>query len=285
MEVNTRSEVREFLVSRRASLTPEQAGLPVYGMTRRVGGLRREEVALLAGVSVDYYNRMERGNLKGVSESVLNAVARALQLDEAERSHLFDLASTANTTTGTARSRARPANGNVRPGVQRVLDALAGPAWVRNNRLDVLGANHLGRALYSPVFDDPVRPANTARFAFLGSRGRTFYRDWDRVATDIVGVLRAESGRDPFDTGLLDLVGELCSRSPLFLARWAAHDVHWHRSGVERLRHPVVGDLDLTYEALEFPSDPGLTLLVYAAEPGSASQHALRLLASRADQA
>jgi hypothetical protein len=135
------------------------------------------------------------------------------------------------------------------------------------------------------VFDDPVRPANTARFAFLGSRGRTFYRDWDRVATDIVGVLRAESGRDPFDTGLLDLVGELCSRSPLFLARWAAHDVHWHRSGVERLRHPVVGDLDLTYEALEFPSDPGLTLLVYAAEPGSASQHALRLLASRADQA
>jgi transcriptional regulator with XRE-family HTH domain len=278
MEVNTRTEVREFLASRRARLTPEQVGLPVYGLTRRVGGLRREEVALLAGVSVDYYNRVERGNLKGVSQSVLNALARALQLDEAERAHLFDLASTANTTVGTQRSR--PLRQKVRPGVQGVLDALTGPAWVRNHRLDILAANSLARALYSSAFDDPARPPNTARFAFLDVCARTFYRDWDHTATDIVGVLRAEAGRNPFDKGLTDLVGELRGRSPDFRTRWAAHNVHFHRGGNKSLHHPVVGDLDLSYETLEFPSDPGLTLLVYAAEPESASQHALDRLAT-----
>jgi transcriptional regulator with XRE-family HTH domain len=278
MEVNTRSDVREFLASRRARLTPEQAGLPVYGMTRRVGGLRREEVALLAGVSVDYYNRVERGNLKGVSESVLNALARALQLDEAERAHLFDLAGTANATIGAVR-RDPPVPRNLRPGVRRVLEALTGPAWVRNNRLDMLAANALGRALYSPAFDDPVRPVNTARFTFLDARATSFFLDWDLVATEIVGVLRGESGRSPFDAELMDLVGELCRRSSGFRTRWAAHDVHFHRGGFTRLRHPVVGDLDLSYEALEFPSDPGLTLLVYSAEPGSSSRRSLDVLA------
>ena len=278
MQVNTRSEVREFLASRRARLTPEQVGLPLYGLTRRVGGLRREEVALLAGVSVDYYNRVERGNLKGVSESVLNALARALRLDEAERAHLFDLASTANATVGT--ERRVPLRQKVRPGVQTVLDALAGPACVRNHRLDILAANTLARALYSPAFDDHAPPPNTARFAFLDARARTFYRDWDRIATDTVGVLRAEAGRNPFDKGLTDLVGELCSRSPDFRTRWAAHNVQSHRGGNKCFHHPVVGDLDLSYETLEFPSDPGLTLLVYAAEPESSSQHALNRLAT-----
>jgi transcriptional regulator with XRE-family HTH domain len=277
-QVNNRSDVREFLASRRARLTPDQARLPSYGIPRRVGGLRREEVALLAGVSIDYYNRMERGNLKGVSKSVLDALARALQLDEAERAHLFDLASTANATSGTLRRRS--VGQQVRPGVQRVLDALSGPAWVRNERMDVLAANRLARAVYSPVFHDHVRPANAARFAFLDAAAASFYRDWDRIATDIVGVLRVEAGRNPFDRGLTDLVGELSRGSPDFRARWAAHNVQFHGSGANRLDHPVVGELDLTYEALQFPSDPGLTLLVYAAEAGSPSQDALNLLAS-----
>jgi transcriptional regulator with XRE-family HTH domain len=273
-----RSEVREFLTSRRARLTPQQAGLPAFGGNRRVAGLRREEVALLAGVGVDYYTRLERGSLNGVSESVLEAMARALQLDEAERAHLFDLARTAGATRATRR---RPATRQVRPGLQRVLDAITdAPAWIRNGRSDFLAANRLGRALYAPIFEDPVRPANTARFVFLSPRSTAFYREWDGVANDIVAVLRAEAGRDPYDRGLSDLVGELSTRSEDFRSRWAAHNVLFHRTGSKRLRHPVVGSLDLAYEALEFPSDPGLTLLVYTAEPASPSQDALNLLAS-----
>jgi len=277
--MDNRTEVREFLASRRARLTPQQAGLPTYGGSRRVTGLRREEVALLAGVSVDYYTKLERGNLTGASESVLDALSRALQLDEAERAHLFDLARTANATPATRRRRAAPQR--LRPGVQRVLDAMTGaPAWVRNGRSDVLATNRLGRALYAPVFDDPVRPANTARFAFLNGGGPEFYRDWDRTASDLVAVLRAEAGKNPYDRSLTDLIGELSTRSEEFRTRWAAHDVHFHRSGFKRLHHPVVGDLDLTYEAMELPADPGLTLLVYTAEPGSPTQDALNLLAS-----
>ena len=159
--VDARSETREFLTSRRAKLTPDQTGLRTYGGTRRVPGLRREEVALLAGVSVDYYTRLERGNLSGVSETVLEALARALQLDEAERSHLFDLARAAQTIS---QSRRRPASQRVRPSVQRLLDAMTGaPAFVRNGRMDVLAANRLGHALYSELYTSPRRPVNTAR--------------------------------------------------------------------------------------------------------------------------
>jgi transcriptional regulator with XRE-family HTH domain len=161
--VDNRNEVRDFLATRRARITPEQAGLLMYGGHRRVSGLRREEVALLAGVSVDYYTRLERGNLSGASDSVLESLARALRLDEAERAHLFDLARAANATAGTRR---RHATGRVRPGVQRVLDAMTGaPAIVRNGRSDYLAANRLGRALYAPVFDSPTGPPNSARFA------------------------------------------------------------------------------------------------------------------------
>jgi transcriptional regulator with XRE-family HTH domain len=273
------SEVREFLVSRRARITPEQAGLPAYGAHRRVKGLRREEAAMLAGVSVDYYTRLERGNLAGASESVLEALARALQLDEAERAHLFDLARAQNASPA-ARRRAAPSR-RVRPGVQRVLDAITdAPAWVRNGRADVLAVNRLGRALYAPVLEDPVQPPNTARFTFLSPRARDFYRDWDRTAHDMVAVLRAAAGRDPYDKALTDLIGELSTRSAEFRTLWAAHDVLFHRTGRKNLHHPVVGDLDLTYEAFELPGDPGLTMLVYTAEPDTATAQALGFLAS-----
>jgi transcriptional regulator with XRE-family HTH domain len=275
--VDNRNEIRQFLSSRRARITPEQAGLPTYGGNRRVPGLRREEVALLAGVSVDYYTRLERGNLGGVSEAVLDALARALQLDEAERGHLFDLARAATTT---ARPRRRPAQQRVRPGVQRILDAMDAPADVRNGRRDILAANRLGYALYSELYLDPVRPANVARFVFLSPRAREFFPDWEDTANDLVANLRTEAGRNPHDRALQDLVGELSTRSQEFRTRWAAHNVRQHHTGRKRLHHPVVGDLELTYEVLALPADPGLSLVVYSAAPGSASQDGLRLLAS-----
>jgi transcriptional regulator with XRE-family HTH domain len=276
--VDTRSEIREFLTSRRAKITPDQAGLRVYGDNRRVPGLRREEVALLAGVSVDYYTRLERGNLSGVSESVLEALARALQLDEAERAHLLDLARAAQTTTP---ARRRPTSQRVRPSVQRILDAMTGaPAYVRNGRADILAANRLGYALYSEVFAGPRRPPNTARFVFLDPRAPDFFVDWDRVANEVVATLRSEAGKDPYDRGLSDLVGELSTQSETFRTRWAAHNVRFHDKGVKRLHHPVVGDLTLTFETMQLTADAGLTIAAYTAEPGSKSEQALNLLAS-----
>ena len=277
--VDNRSEVRDFLASRRAKITPERAGLPMFGGHRRVPGLRREEVALLAGVSVDYYTRLERGNLGGVSDGVLEALARALQLDEAERAHLFDLARAAGTAP--ARARRRTPQPRVRPSVQAILDAMTGaPAAVRNGRLDILATNTLGRALYSALYRDPVRPANHARFAFLDPRSRDFWVDWERAANDTVGILRAEAGRNPYDKSLTDLVGELSTRSEDFRTRWAAHNVHLHRTGTKLIDHAVVGRLELMFDNLELPADTGLTMLVYTAEPGSPSADALNLLAS-----
>jgi transcriptional regulator with XRE-family HTH domain len=277
--MDSRNEIREFLASRRAKITPEQAGLTAYGGKRRVPGLRREEVALLAGVSVDYYTRLERGKLSGVSENVLEALARALQLDEAERAHLFDLARAANTTP---RSRPRrPAQQRVRPGVQRILDAMTGaPAFVRNGRLDVLAANRLYYALYSDMYADRARPANLARFAFLDARATDFYPDWERAANDTVALLRSEAGRDPYNRALSDLVGELSTRSEEFRTRWAAHNVRLHTTGTKHLHHPVVGELNLAFESMEVSADTGLTLLAYTAEPGSTPEDALNFLAS-----
>jgi transcriptional regulator with XRE-family HTH domain len=275
---DVRNDIHEFLTSRRARITPEQAGLPVYGGKRRVSGLRREEVALLAGISVEYYTRLERGIARGVSESVLEGVARALRLDEAERAHLIDLVRIANTTRP---PRRRPTQQRVRPSVQRILDSMSGtPAFVQNGHLDVLYANQLGYALYSEVFGDPGRPANFGRFVFLDPRATEFYVDWEGVASDIVALLRAEAGRDPYDRALSDLIGELSTRSQEFRVRWAAHNVRFHRTGVKRFHHPVVGDLTLAYEALELPGDPGQTIFAYTAEPNSPSQDALNLLAS-----
>ncbi|GAB4098554.1 helix-turn-helix transcriptional regulator [Sinomonas halotolerans] len=322
-----RAQVRDFLVSRRARITPEQAGLSVYGGNRRVPGLRREEAALLAGVSVDYYTRLERGNLAGASESVLESLARALRLDDAERDHLFDLARTANASPN---ARQRPSRQALRPSVQFMLDAItAAPAFVRNGRMDILAANRLGYALYSPLYtpppasDTPVqagslqregahavgssavgahasahdagthppldahppldpsgRPANHSRFLFLDPRAREFYPDWATAANNNVALLRTESGRHPYDKGLADLVGELSTRSDEFARLWAAHNVRRHYSGNKVFRHPVVGEIELMFEALVPSEDPALTLTVYPAVPGSRAEEQLKLLAS-----
>jgi transcriptional regulator with XRE-family HTH domain len=273
--VDTRTEIREFLTSRRAKITPDQVGLTAYG-PRRVPGLRREEVAVLAGVSVPYYTRLERGDLSGVSEGVLDALARALQLDDAERAHLFDLARAAGPI---AKRRRRAAPKQIRPGVQRLLDAItAAPALVQNGRLDILGANQLARALYSELFRDPKRPANHARFNFLNPRAHDIYPDWERGADDAVALLRAEAGRDPYDRELTDLIGELSTRSEEFRARWADHNVRLHQTGAKRFHHPVVGELTLSFEMMELAAEPGLNLLTYTAEPGSKSDEALNLL-------
>jgi transcriptional regulator with XRE-family HTH domain len=275
--VDSRIEISEFLTSRRGRLTPDQVGLTAYG-PRRVPGLRREEVAVLAGVSVPYYTRLERGNLSGVSEGVLDALARALQLDEAEHAHLFDLARAAGPT---ARNRRRRTKQRVRPSVQHMLDAITGaPAFVQNGRLDVLAENQLGRALCSEMYRDPARPVNHARFVFLDPRARDFYADWERAANDTVALLRSEAGRDPYDRNLSDLVGELSTRSEDFRTRWAAHNVRIHQTGAKHFHHPIVGDLTLTFEMMELAADPGLNILTYSAEPGSKSDEALNLLAS-----
>ncbi|WP_305787206.1 helix-turn-helix transcriptional regulator [Symbioplanes lichenis] len=276
-----RSETRDFLTTRRNRITPGQAGLPDYGGTRRVPGLRREEAALLAGVSVDYYTRLERGNLSGVSESVLEALARALRLDEAEREHLYDLARQAG--GGPARSRRRRAPQHVRPEVRHLLDAMTGaPAYVRNGRLDVLAANALGRAVFAPVFEagDAAGTPNLARFIFLDPASHDFYRDWEQLAQDVVALLRGEAGRDPYDRNLTDLVGELSTRSDQFRTWWAAHNVRQHRTGVKHFRHPLVGDLTLAYESLDLTADQGLRLNAYSAVPGSPDREKLDVLAS-----
>lgn len=272
-----RADIREFLSSRRARITPQQAGLPAYGGNRRVAGLRREEVAMLAGVSVDYYVRLERGDLAGASEGVLDSLARTLQLDDAEREHLFDLAR----ASGPGKRRATQATTSIRPAVQQVLDAIAdAPAWVRNGRHDIIAANRMARALYSPVFDDPRRPANTIRFAYLNPSAKDFWRDFDKITHDVASMLRLEAGRTPHDPDLIQLIGELSTQSELFRQRWASRDVMFHRSGLKRLHHPVVGDLDLNFESMELPSEPGLVLNVYTAPAGSASADGLKLLAS-----
>jgi len=276
--VETKLQIREFLTSRRARITPEQAGLPTYG-SRRVPGLRREEVAVLAGVSIQYYTRLERGDMNGVSESVLEALARALQLDDAERAHLLDLARAAH--HGPARPRRRQTVQRVRPEIQWTLDAITGAAaFVGNERLDILAANQLGRALNSELYAAPARPVNTARFVFLDPRAEAYYGDWDRVATETVAILRSAAGRDPYNRELSDLVGELATQSQAFGTRWAAHNVRFHNSGVKHLNHPVVGELQLNFNRFDLAADPGLTIWTYTAEPGSRSADALKLLGS-----
>ena len=232
--MNAADDIAEFLATRRAKITPEQAGLPSYGK-RRVPGLRREEVASLAGVSADYYRRLERGQVSGVSELVLEALARALQLDDAERAHLFDLARAASPV---APKRSRPAKTRVRPVVQRLLDQIEAPAIVSNVHGDYLAANALGRALYAPVFDSPEQPANSARFTFLDPAARDFYPDWERLASELVATLRSQAGRNPYDRNLQDLIGELSTRSDEFRVRWAAHNVRFHRTGTQAPASP-----------------------------------------------
>lgn len=283
-----RSEVREFLRTRRARVSPEAAGL-IGGSRRRVPGLRREEVALLANVSVDYYARLERGDLSGASDEVLDSLARALQLDDAETAHLFDLArasqKSASPREAAARRRARGSSAPpVRESLQRFLDAITGaPAWVRNERMDFVAANALGRVLYAPVFEATAAggaPGNNALFLFMSPAARNFYPDWAKDMDDVVATQRGYAGRSPHDRGLQALIGELSVGNEEFRVRWAAHNVRFHRSGTKRIHHPVVGDLELSYEAMELPANPGWTLFAYTAEPGSASEERLRLLSS-----
>ena len=274
--MSIKDDVREFLTSRRAKVTPEQAGLPTFGGKRRVTGLRREEVALLAGVSADYYTRLERGNLAGVSEQVLDSLARALRLDDAERAHLFDLA---RASTGPVRGSRRAAVSKVRPGVLLILESLSTPAYVRNARTDILAANDLAFALYDGILDRERLPLNLAKFLFLDQRAPEFFLDWENVADDAVAALRAEAGRSPHDKSLNDLVGELATRSDEFRTRWARHNVKYHRTAAKRLHNSLVGDLEVTGEAMELAGD-GLVIITYTTEPGSPAAETLRFLSS-----
>ncbi|MFI9804659.1 helix-turn-helix domain-containing protein [Streptomyces sp. NPDC052301] len=276
--MDDQAEIREFLASRRARITPEQAGLPAYGGHRRVKGLRREEVAMLAGVSVDYYVRLERGNLSGASDSVLDGVARALHLDDAERQYLFDLA---RHTSPPTRARRRTAAKRLRPALQYMLDAITdAPAWIHNDRQDLLAANDLAQALYAPLLAGPRRPANIARFIYLDPAARDFLPDWDKAANDVAAMLRGEAGRNPYSKDLTDLIGELSTRSEIFRKRWADHNVRQHRTGPKKIHHPAVGNLELNFETMSLDSDPSLTLVIYTAVPHSPSADALRLLAT-----
>src|SRR5436190_17686544 len=268
--MQTDQEIREFLTSRRARLSPERAGLPTFGRTRRVAGLRREEVALLAGISVEYYTRLERGNARGVSDDVLGTVSAALQLDEAEHAHLVDLVRTLNDARP---PRKAPTPTQLRPSIRRVVDAITDiPAIVTNGRTDILHANPVAQALYSEHFRDPVRPVNSARFLFLDPRARTFFADWEGTVRDMVAALRTQAGHNPYDRDLSDLIGLLSTRSEEFRVLWARHGVRFHRSGTKRFVHPPVGPLTLTFERLELPADPGLAIVTYSAEPGSPSE-------------
>jgi hypothetical protein len=219
-----------------------------------------------------------RSNVTGVSADVIEGITRALRLDEAEHQHLIDLVRAAGPTRP---GRRRQPQERVRPGVQRILDNMRDtPAIVRNARLDVLAANRIGEAFYAPMYDDPVRPVNAARFVFLARSAKGFFVDWDTIANDTVSILRAEAGRDPYDRNLSDLIGELSTRSDDFRVRWASHNVKQHITGVKRFHHPFVGDLTLDYEVLDLAADAGQSLLVYTAEANSPSQQALNLLAS-----
>ncbi len=278
--MDNRSDIRDFLATRRARLTPEQVGLPAGGSRRRVAGLRREEVAVLAGVSTDWYTRLEKGHIGGVSDDVLEAVARALQLDESERIYLFDLARAARPANRRPRPRKQA---QVRPRVQWMLDSMTGSAaFVRNGRMDILAINALGEALYSPMLGDDGRPANIARYQFLDPSAREYFADWEAAANVTVALLRSEAGRDPHNKELRALVGELSTVSEDFRKRWAAHNVRVHHAGQKQFVHPVVGPLDLVYHSLDLATDDDwvLDLTIYTAEPGTDSEERFKLLAS-----
>ncbi|MFI6744181.1 helix-turn-helix transcriptional regulator [Nonomuraea sp. NPDC050451] len=273
-------EIRGFLMSRRSGITPEQAGLPYVGGNRRVEGLRREEVAMLAGLSVEYYTRMERGQLGGASESVLDAVARALQLDDDERAHLYDLAR--SVAPGSPRKRPKRTS-PITASVQQVLDSMSVPAVVQNGRLDLLAANDLGRALYADLFDMARQPPNFARYVFLDPRAEDFYADLDQAKNLLVAVLRATAGRDPLDQKVTELIGELSTRSTDFSTRWAKHNVRRHSRGRKIVNHPAVGRMDLAYDDFALPGDPHVSITTYTADPGTPSADGLTLLATWAD--
>ena len=274
-----RAAVREFLTTRRARVTPTDAGLPAQGTRRRVKGLRREEVALLAGVSPEYYVRLERGQATGPSVGVVDAVADVLRLDDDERAHLDRLL--AALTPAARRRGRRAAKDLVTPGIRVLLDSMGHlPAVVFNGRGDFLAVNALGHALLAPVFDLPGRP-NSARFLFLDEpRARDLVPEWDRIAADTVAMLRIEAGRHPDDPDLTELIGQLANRSAEFRTRWATNEVRVHRAGAKTFRHPLIGEVTLPYENLRVDAASGQILNVYAPQPGTPEADAIRLLAS-----
>ncbi|MFF1400600.1 helix-turn-helix domain-containing protein [Streptomyces sp. NPDC058287] len=277
--METAKDIKDFLMTRRAKITPDQVGLPASGR-RRVPGLRREEVAFLAGVSAEYYVQIERGQIAGVSDEVLHAIATALQLDDVETTHLFDLARAA-TKAGKKASRARSPRQQVTQSLQALIDSMVGaPTIVQNGRLDIVAANPLGRALYGAVYEHQPEPPNLARFIFLADRADEIFPNWEKAADDAVALLRVEATRSPYSKAVAALVGELATRSTEFGTRWAAHDVRAHRSGTKQFHHSAVGDMTLRFEALDVASAPGLTVIGYTAEPASPSHEALMLLSS-----
>jgi transcriptional regulator with XRE-family HTH domain len=272
------AELREFLRSRRARLSVDDVEIGGTGRTRRVPGLRREEVAQLAGVSVDYYSRLEQGRHLNVSDEVLDAVARALRLDATERSYLFQIAR----TNPRVRRRAPAPVQRVRPGVRRILKTLdyVIPAFVFGRRMDVLASNRLARALMTDFDALPPRDRNLLRYTFLDESSRELFVDWEDVARDNVAILRLDAGRHPDDPLLVELVGELSVKSPEFRRWWADHNVRERSHGIKRYHHPLVGDLTVDYESVALLGDPDQTLCIYTAEANSPSETALRLLAS-----
>ncbi|PUB20877.1 helix-turn-helix protein [Promicromonospora sp. AC04] len=276
--MSTPNDVQQFLTALRARLTPEKAGLTVFGGERRVPGLRREEVAQLAGVSTAYYTRMERGDLSGVSESVLFALVRALQLDEAESAHLFDLSRAATGPRRELRTKPEP---RLSPLVAQLLDTMRDvPALAMNRITNVAGSNALGRALFPDLFPPHAPPLNSARYLFLDERSHSFYPDWETTAREAVSALRLLAGQDPTDRALMALVGELATRSADFRTWWGGHAVRTHNTGNKRINHPVVGEMTLAYETLTVPSNSGIVIATYLTEPSSPSADALDLLRS-----
>lgn len=276
--MDTRHEAQEFLTALRSRITPEKAGLTVFGGERRVPGLRREEVAQLAGVSTAYYTRMERGDLSGVSESVLYALVSALQLNDAESQHLFDLARSATGPVRAPRARREVA---VPPRIVQLIDTMHDVPTVAISRLGTpLAANPLGRALLPYMFPADGPAVNSARYLFLDPDARQFYFDWEKTAREMVSALRLIAGHDPSDRALSGLVGELATRSSEFRTWWGSHTVRTHSTGSKRINHPVVGEMTLGFESLLLPATPGVSLTTYLTEPGSPSADALDLLRS-----
>ncbi|GHE56920.1 DNA-binding protein [Streptomyces longispororuber] len=275
--IDRRAELSEFLRTRRARLQPQDVGLTAYGRQRRVPGLRREELAQLAGVSVAYYTRLEQGNGRNVSAEVLDSIARALRLSSAEHAHLTHLAK----PTAHKKRRSAPAQ-QLRPAVQQLLDAMdAVPAYVGGRRSDILGWNRMATAVFGDWGALPREERNWARLVFLDPATRELFADtWDQKASDMVSFLRMDAGCYPNDPRLSALVGELSVKSETFRRLWAAHDVREKGHGVKRLRHPLVGELTLSYETLRLADDSEQFLVTYHAEPGTPSAESLRLLAS-----
>ncbi|MFG2480784.1 helix-turn-helix domain-containing protein [Streptomyces fagopyri] len=270
------SELSDFLRSRRAALTPQDVGLPWPSGARRVKGLRREELALLAGVSADYYTRLEQGRAKNVSAQVLSAVADALRLTELERRHLFSMAQPGLVPADPHRTPALKA----RPAVRMMIDALdPTPAVLHGPRLEVIASNRMGKVLIDDFDAMPLAERNLVRWMFLDPRARAVYLDWEEIAAQMVAVLRVAAGEEP-DPALAELVGELTAHSDDFARVWAEYRVFQHTYGTKRFHHEAVGTMTINYESLALPADPGLSLLVYTADTGSPSEEKLRILSS-----